>query len=348
MGDQVAAGAFRTKSLAERRPLLLWMHDPAEPVGVWEVVRETAQGLYVKGKLILETRPRPGGVCAAARPGPWTVCSIGFRTLKSMRTKTGRLLQELQLEEISLVTIPALASARVTSVKSNAGQRSIPEKEPSMSLELSVPEDDAAETAAAHCRPRCSSGSKRSRPRRRRSPMWLPGSTGSRPGLSRPSARVEVREDQAQLETKAFANWCRRGWEGSERYRAEGAGRWHRRLARSERLADHARDLLDRADPQPGRCSARCGRSPGCRLSAVVRCLFRRGPARLTAGWVAETIEHAVSEPAYIQLSVGLFEARVTTEVVKRAAGGSAVQHRRRAGPGFRPRNLPGWKALRS
>ena len=32
--------------------------------------------------------------------------------------------------------------------------------------------------------------------------------------LARPSARVEVREDQAQLETKAFLSYCRRGMEG--------------------------------------------------------------------------------------------------------------------------------------
>ena len=29
--------------------------------------------------------------------------------------------------------------------------------------------------------------------------------------LARPSARVEVREDQAQLEVKAFTTWCRKG-----------------------------------------------------------------------------------------------------------------------------------------
>jgi HK97 family phage prohead protease len=120
-GDQVVPGAFR-KSLAEhkakgRMPLLLWMHDITAPLGRWLDVRETAQGLAVKGKLILDTRlGREAYALLKARA--LDGLSIGFRVMKSVRTKTGRLLQEVQLEEISLVALPALASARVTSVKS--------------------------------------------------------------------------------------------------------------------------------------------------------------------------------------------------------------------------------------
>jgi HK97 family phage prohead protease len=146
VGDTVAPGAF-TQSLAERRPLLLWMHDPAEPVGVWEVVRETARGLYVKGRLILETA-RGREAYALLKAKALDGLSIGFRTIRSVRTKTGRLLQELQLEEISLVTMPALASARVTTVKftSNVGRRSIPEKDPFIMTDT-VTNDGAVEDA---------------------------------------------------------------------------------------------------------------------------------------------------------------------------------------------------------
>jgi uncharacterized protein YceH (UPF0502 family) len=49
--------------------------------------------------------------------------SIGFRTVDSVRTRTGRLLKEIDLAEISLVTLPALASARVHSVKSTPPRR---------------------------------------------------------------------------------------------------------------------------------------------------------------------------------------------------------------------------------
>jgi HK97 family phage prohead protease len=121
MGDTIAPGAFR-KSLAEhkrkgRTPLLLWMHDITAPIGRWLDVRETAQGLAAKGRLILDT-VRGREAYALLRERALDGLSIGFRTIKSVRTKTGRLLQEVQLEEISLVALPALASARVTSVKS--------------------------------------------------------------------------------------------------------------------------------------------------------------------------------------------------------------------------------------
>jgi HK97 family phage prohead protease len=132
LGDTIAAGAFR-KSLAAhqakgRMPLLLWMHDITAPIGRWLDVRETAQGLAVKGRLILDT-VRGREAYALLKERALDGLSIGFRTIKSVRTKTGRLLQEVQLEEISLVALPALASARVTSVKSQ------PRREPAQPRE---------------------------------------------------------------------------------------------------------------------------------------------------------------------------------------------------------------------
>jgi HK97 family phage prohead protease len=121
LGDAVAPGAFR-KSLAQHRrvgrmPLLLWAHDLSAPIGRWLDVRETAQGLAVKGKLILDT-VRGREAYALLKERALDGLSIGFRTVDAVRTKTGRLLKEIDLAEISLVTLPALASARVHSVKS--------------------------------------------------------------------------------------------------------------------------------------------------------------------------------------------------------------------------------------
>jgi uncharacterized protein len=121
VGDQVAPGAFKKSLAAHRRagrmPLLLWMHRLDELIGIWTDIRETAHGLAVKGRLILDTvRGREAHSLLKARA--LDGLSIGFRTLKSLRTQTGRLLQEVDLAEISLVALPALASARVHSVKS--------------------------------------------------------------------------------------------------------------------------------------------------------------------------------------------------------------------------------------
>jgi HK97 family phage prohead protease len=120
VGDQVAPGAFQ-KSLARARragrmPLMLWSHQLDQPVGRWTDIRETAEGLVVKGKLLLDVA-RAREVYAMLREKVVDGLSIGFRTVKSQRIKTGRLLQEIDLAEISLVSLPALASARITSVK---------------------------------------------------------------------------------------------------------------------------------------------------------------------------------------------------------------------------------------
>ena len=52
--------------------------------------------------------------------------------------------------------------------------------------------------------------------------------------------------------------------------------------------------------------------------------LVPKRTANLTAGWVAETVEHGTSEPTYDQQSVGIFEARVTVEVTNQLLEDSA------------------------
>jgi uncharacterized protein len=129
VGDQVAPGAF-TKSLAKHRragrmPLMLWSHQLDQPIGRWTDIRETAQGLAVKGKLLLDVA-RAREVYAMLREKVADGLSIGFRTVDSVRTKTGRLLKEIDLAEISVVTLPALTSARVTTVKSSRREAAQP------------------------------------------------------------------------------------------------------------------------------------------------------------------------------------------------------------------------------
>ena len=55
-GDIVAPGAYGA-SLARlagegRKVKMLWQHDPAQPIGIWDEVREDARGLWVKGRLL--------------------------------------------------------------------------------------------------------------------------------------------------------------------------------------------------------------------------------------------------------------------------------------------------------
>ena len=116
-GDIVQPGAYAAslKALraAGRQVKLLWQHDPAQPIGVWDEVREDAKGLYVKGRL-LDSTQKGREAAALIAAGALDGLSIGYRTVKAAKNDQGqRLLNELELWEVSLVTFPMLPTARV-------------------------------------------------------------------------------------------------------------------------------------------------------------------------------------------------------------------------------------------
>lgn len=116
-GDIVEPGAYGDAlgRLASegRRVKMLWQHDPAEVIGVWDEVREDARGLYVKGRLLEDVaRAREAATLIAA--GAIDGLSIGYRTKRARKDDRGRRrLSELELWEVSLVTFPMLPEARV-------------------------------------------------------------------------------------------------------------------------------------------------------------------------------------------------------------------------------------------
>ncbi len=116
-GDVVMAGAYR-KSLdrmrAEGRQVkMLWQHDPAQPIGVWEEIREDGKGLWVKGRILSDVeKGREAAALIAA--GAIDGLSIGYRTVRAEKDAKGqRLLREVELWEVSVVTFPMLPEARV-------------------------------------------------------------------------------------------------------------------------------------------------------------------------------------------------------------------------------------------
>jgi HK97 family phage prohead protease len=116
-GDVVQAGAYGAslKALAARggSVKMLWQHDPAQPIGVWDIVREDAKGLYVKGRLLSDVAKGREAI-ALIGAGAIDGLSIGYRTVRAVKNGNGqRLLSELELWEVSLVTFPMLSSARV-------------------------------------------------------------------------------------------------------------------------------------------------------------------------------------------------------------------------------------------
>lgn len=118
-GDVVERGAYAAsldKLKADGRGVkMLWQHDPTQPIGVWDEVREDETGLFVKGRLLGDVeKAREAAALLAA--GAIDGLSIGYRTVKATKTNKGqRLLSELELWEVSLVTFPMLPEARVGS-----------------------------------------------------------------------------------------------------------------------------------------------------------------------------------------------------------------------------------------
>lgn len=116
-GDIVQPGAFSASLQSGRGVAMLWQHDPTRPIGIWTKVIEDEKGLYAEGELFLETQAGKEAHVLLKRGGIKGL-SIGYKTRRSKKTADGRLLYEVDLFEISLVTFPMLAEASVSDVKS--------------------------------------------------------------------------------------------------------------------------------------------------------------------------------------------------------------------------------------
>ena len=118
--DVVEKGAF-ARSIAERgvgRIKLLWQHDFRKPIGKFIEIREGERGLVVRGKLTLGVQ-QAREARALMLDGALDGLSIGFRTKRAdidPETKVRRI-RDVDLLEISLVTLPANEQAVVRSVK---------------------------------------------------------------------------------------------------------------------------------------------------------------------------------------------------------------------------------------
>ena len=97
------------EQVERRRP---WLLSEAE-------IAEDRRGLYVRGRLSSDVE-QARDVRALLAEGALNGLSIGFRTIRAARqnnVKTGgRLLQEVDLWEVSIVTFPLLAGSQVTAV----------------------------------------------------------------------------------------------------------------------------------------------------------------------------------------------------------------------------------------
>ena len=109
-GDVVRAGAF-AGSLRRRRDVpLLWQHAPERPIGRIEYLKEDRRGLRVIGRLSAGAAGREAA--ALLKEGAVRGLSFGYRVRRA-EGEAPRELTELELIEISLVTLPMQPRARV-------------------------------------------------------------------------------------------------------------------------------------------------------------------------------------------------------------------------------------------
>lgn len=119
-GDTILPGSFQM-SLNTRKPKLLWNHDPGQPIGSVRAIKDTKSGLYFEADLNLDVS-RAKEVYSLMKRGDIDGISIGYRPVKgkykSDPVNGGLIMNEVELFEISIVSIPANSSARIEAVKS--------------------------------------------------------------------------------------------------------------------------------------------------------------------------------------------------------------------------------------
>jgi HK97 family phage major capsid protein/HK97 family phage prohead protease len=120
VGDVIEKGAFTAPAALP----MLFAHDQAQVIGVWDEITETAEGLTVKGRLLVDEVARAAEVRAMIKAGAVTGLSIGFVTKSAKRHAKGRTISALELHEISVVAVPAHPGAQITSVKSVTSKES--------------------------------------------------------------------------------------------------------------------------------------------------------------------------------------------------------------------------------
>ena len=123
-GDVVARGAFAA-SLARTGTggvRMLHQHEGRAAVGVWDRMMEDERGLFVEGR-VMDWSAEGRFAQALSRAGALDGLSIGFRSSRARREGRLRVLVEVELWEVSLVTFPMLPGARFRVVRPSSADR---------------------------------------------------------------------------------------------------------------------------------------------------------------------------------------------------------------------------------
>jgi HK97 family phage major capsid protein/HK97 family phage prohead protease len=297
--DLIEKGAFSSPA---RLPML-FAHDQAQVIGVWDSISETEAGLTVKGRLLIDDVARAREVRALVREGAVSGLSIGFVTKKAApRHGGGRTITALDLHEISIVPVPSHPGARIISAKSaeqpagmaNQKESTVDNENTEAAPDYAALEQKMGELAEAV------SGVRKITDRLDKIEARV----------NRQGVTLKADNDNGGLEAKAFVSFCRRG---------------------IERVSpDEIKSLTVANDATAGYLA------PESFASELIKLLREYSPIRAyarvisvgasevkyprrigstVAAWVDETEDRTASDPAYEQVSIKPYELATFTDV---------------------------------
>ena len=124
--DVIRKGAF-AQTLMDKKPKqikLLYQHKTDEPIGVVDSIEEDNKGLKIKGRLALGTQ-KGKEVYELMKMGALDSMSIGYKLMpdsyKYDDKNKRRVIKEVDLMEVSMVTFPMNPKAKITKVKLEEG-----------------------------------------------------------------------------------------------------------------------------------------------------------------------------------------------------------------------------------
>jgi HK97 family phage prohead protease len=118
-GDVVRAGAFaRAVKRGAASVPLLWQHEPGRPIGRIEYLKEDKRGLRVIARLAASAAGR--AAAAQLQAGGVRGLSFGY-VVRAASGEAPRELTDVDLVEVSLVSVPLQPEARVHAVEAAGG-----------------------------------------------------------------------------------------------------------------------------------------------------------------------------------------------------------------------------------